>query len=74
MATNPYDLDLDKNAANFQPLTPLTFLARAASVFPDRPAVIHGQQRLTMPSSMPAPGSSPPRSRAAASSAATPSR
>ena len=30
-----YDLDLERNPANFQPLTPLTFLERAASVFPD---------------------------------------
>ena len=31
----PYDTDLDRNAANFQPLTPLSFLARAAEVYPD---------------------------------------
>ena len=37
-----YDLDLDRNAANFQPLTPLTFLARAAEVYPDTTAIIHG--------------------------------
>jgi fatty-acyl-CoA synthase len=37
-----YDLDLDRNAANFQPLTPLTFLARAAEVYPDATAIIHG--------------------------------
>ncbi len=42
---NPYDTDLDKNAANYQPLTPLTFLERAAKVFPERDAVIHGSQR-----------------------------
>src|SRR5262245_35512070 len=42
-----YDIGLDKNPANFQPLTPLTFLERAAAVFPDHPAVIHGQQRAT---------------------------
>jgi fatty-acyl-CoA synthase len=47
MPQTPYDTGLDKNAANFQPLTPLTFLERAASVFPDRPAVIHGQSRST---------------------------
>ncbi len=47
MPQTPYDTGLDKNAANFQPLTPLTFLERAASVFPDRPAVIHGQHRWT---------------------------
>ena len=42
--TNPYDKDLDRNPANFQPLTPLTFLERAASVFPAHPAIIHGSQ------------------------------
>ncbi len=42
-----YDLDLDKNAANYQPLTPLTFLARSAAVYPDHVAIIHGQQRTT---------------------------
>ena len=41
MAT-PYDTGLDRNAANFQPLTPLSFLARAAAVYPDQTAVIHG--------------------------------
>jgi len=45
MANTPYDIGLDKNPANFQPLTPLTFLARAAQVFPDHPAIIHGQGR-----------------------------
>lgn len=44
---NPYNTDLDRNPANFQPLTPLTFLERAASVFPDHTAIIHGQTRLT---------------------------
>src|SRR5919201_1359073 len=47
MAQTPYDIGLDKNPANFQPLTPLTFLERAASVFPDHIAVIHGQRRAT---------------------------
>ena len=45
MATTPYDTDLDRNPANFQPLTPLTFLERAAAVHPDRIAVIHGPLR-----------------------------
>ena len=40
-----YDLDLDRNPANFQPLTPLTLLERAASVFPEHPAIIHGALR-----------------------------
>src|SRR5262245_1138255 len=42
---SPYDTDLDRNPANFQPLTPLTLLERAASVFPDHTAVIHGKLR-----------------------------
>ncbi len=40
--STPYDTDLDRNAANFQPLTPLSFLARAAEVHPDATAIIHG--------------------------------
>src|SRR6202521_6097742 len=43
----PYDTDLARNPANFQPLTPLSFLERAAAVFPDRVAVIHGARRWT---------------------------
>ena len=39
---NPYQLDLDKNAANYVPLTPLTFIRRTADVYPERTAVIHG--------------------------------
>ncbi len=42
MATTPYDPDLPRNAANFQPLTPLSFLARAAEVYPDQIAIVHG--------------------------------
>ncbi|KPQ10203.1 MAG: fatty-acyl-CoA synthase [Saliniramus fredricksonii] len=37
-----YDEHLDRNPANHQPLTPLTFLERAAAVFPDHTAIIHG--------------------------------
>jgi fatty-acyl-CoA synthase len=40
-----YEENLDKNAANHQPLTPLSFLERAAKTFPDHPAIIHGDQR-----------------------------
>ncbi len=40
-----YDIDLDRNAANFQPLTPLGFLERSAAVFPDKLAVVHGPLR-----------------------------
>jgi fatty-acyl-CoA synthase len=45
MSVSPYDKDLDRNPANFQPLTPLTFLERAAAVFPDRLAIVHGALR-----------------------------
>src|SRR5262245_23025540 len=47
MSRTPYDTDLDRNPANFQPLTPLTLLERAASVFPDQVAIIHGPLRRT---------------------------
>ena len=43
--TNPYDIGLDQNPANYQPLTPLTFLERAALVFPKHTAIIHGKLR-----------------------------
>jgi len=46
MQDNPYLHGLDRNPANFQPLTPLSFLERAAQVFPDHPAIIHGPQRI----------------------------
>ena len=42
-----YDAGLDRNAANSAPLTPVTFLKRAAAVYPDKLAVIHGEQRFT---------------------------
>jgi fatty-acyl-CoA synthase len=44
---NPYETDLDQNAANYAPLTPLSFLPRAAATFPDHPAVVHGDLRYT---------------------------
>ena len=45
--SNKFDHDLDRNDANFRPLTPIHFLLRAATVFPERIAVIHGEQRFT---------------------------
>jgi fatty-acyl-CoA synthase len=45
--SNPYQWGLDKNAANFIPLTPLTFIERAAAVYPNRLATIHGPVRRT---------------------------
>ena len=43
---NPYNVELDKNAANFTPLSPLSLLARTAYVYPGRIAVIHGDVRF----------------------------
>ncbi len=42
---SPYETHLDKNPANFEALTPLTFLARAAAVYPEKTAIIHGDVR-----------------------------
>ena len=42
---NPYEVDLDRNAANHVPLSPLSFIRRTAAVYPHRTAVIHGQIR-----------------------------
>ncbi len=42
-----YDQGLEKNPANFTALTPLSFLPKAAAVYPDRIAVIHGARRFT---------------------------
>jgi fatty-acyl-CoA synthase len=47
MSGNPYAQHLDKCAANFQPLSPLPFLERAAAVHPERIALIHGGRRRT---------------------------
>jgi fatty-acyl-CoA synthase len=47
MVKSPYDTDLDRNPANYQPLTPLGFLERAAAVFPGHTAIIHGPLRRT---------------------------
>ena len=44
---NPYESGLDKNPANYAPLSPLGFLERSARIFPDRASLIHGDQRYT---------------------------
>ena len=44
---NPFNRALDKNPANYTPLSPLSLLARSAYVYPDRIAVIHGESRFT---------------------------
>ena len=45
--SNPYATGLDKNPANYVPLTPLSFIERSAYIYPDRVASIHGQRRYT---------------------------
>jgi fatty-acyl-CoA synthase len=45
MSDSQYSTDLDKNAANYSPLSPLTFIERAAAVFPERCAVIYNNSR-----------------------------
>jgi fatty-acyl-CoA synthase len=47
MDTNPYEVGLDKNAANYVPLTPIGFLLRSAAVYPDRLAVAYGERRYS---------------------------
>ena len=42
---NIYERDLDRNPANYAPLTPLQFIERTASVYPDHVALIHGARR-----------------------------
>src|SRR5215468_3357048 len=44
---NPYEVGLDKNAANYVPLTPIGFLLRSAAVYPNRLAVLHGERRYS---------------------------
>ncbi|MCB1919268.1 MAG: acyl-CoA synthetase [Candidatus Competibacteraceae bacterium] len=46
-AHNIYEINLDPNPASYVPLTPLTFIERAASVYPQRTAVVHGPVRRT---------------------------
>ncbi len=45
MSSNIYELGLDKNAANYVPLSPLSFIERSAQVFPQRDAVVYGERR-----------------------------
>jgi len=47
MSASPFDTHLDKNPANFAALSPVSFLAWAADVYPDRLAGIHGGRRFT---------------------------
>src|SRR4051812_44619785 len=42
-----YDRDLDRNDANYTPLTPISLIARTAFTYPDHPSVVHGARRYT---------------------------
>jgi fatty-acyl-CoA synthase len=44
---NIFDQHLDKTAANFVALSPVSFVERSAEVFGDLPAVVHGARRYT---------------------------
>ena len=44
---NPYEYGMPRDAANFQALSPLGFLERAASVYPQHLALINGELRQT---------------------------
>jgi len=43
--SHPYETGLDKSAANYTPLSPLSFIERTAAVYPDKIAIIHGELR-----------------------------
>jgi fatty-acyl-CoA synthase len=45
--SQPYAQGLERNPANHAALTPVSFLAKAAAVYPDRLAVVHGEVRRT---------------------------
>src|SRR6478609_4606974 len=47
MNGNPYKTGLDRNAANYVPLSPIGFLRRSASVYPNRLSVIDGERHYT---------------------------
>ena len=44
---NIFEQGLERNSANFTPITPLLFLERSAQVYPDRLAIVHGKLRQT---------------------------
>ena len=44
---NPYETNLDKNQANYVPLTPLSFLERAKDIYPNYEAVVYESRKYT---------------------------
>ena len=47
MSSNPYTVGLDKNSANYIPLSPLSFIKRSAFIYPDSISVIQGARKYT---------------------------
>ncbi len=47
MSKSAFDTDLDRQKANYESLSPLTFLARCVDVYPDHPSVIYGSRRYS---------------------------
>ena len=45
--TDMYNTNLDKNHANFTPLSPLSFIQRSAEVYPNRLSIVHGSKKYT---------------------------
>jgi fatty-acyl-CoA synthase len=45
--SHPFETGLDRNPANYAPLTPLAFLRRSADVYPGKVAVVHGERRYS---------------------------
>ncbi len=46
-SASPYAAGMQKNQANYAALSPLSFLAKAAAVYPERIALIHGERRIS---------------------------
>jgi fatty-acyl-CoA synthase len=44
---NIYEIGLEKNPANYVPLSPLSYIERTAAVYPNRPSVVHGERCFT---------------------------
>src|SRR4051812_1804952 len=47
MTSNIYSDGLDKTRANYVPLSPLSFIERTATVYPNRPSVVYGERSFT---------------------------
>jgi len=43
-----FDTNLDKNSANFVPLSPLSFIARAKDIYPNYDSLVYGKRKVTL--------------------------